>query len=96
MGRFHYWLGTGQVTRLRPVLHRPPILYNNSLFYSVVTYSHSLLIVSSILTYQNLTNAVPFSYGVWYLWVICCNLPYCGTGSSPWQKVRIGFHMTVA
>jgi hypothetical protein len=24
MGRFHYWLGTGQVTKFRPVLHRPP------------------------------------------------------------------------
>jgi hypothetical protein len=24
MGRFHYWLGTGQVAKFRPVLHRPP------------------------------------------------------------------------
>jgi len=24
MGRFHYWLGTSQVTKFRPVLHRPP------------------------------------------------------------------------
>jgi hypothetical protein len=24
-GRFHYWLGTGQVAKLRPVLHRAPI-----------------------------------------------------------------------
>jgi hypothetical protein len=24
MGRFHYWLGTSQVTKLRLVLHRPP------------------------------------------------------------------------
>jgi hypothetical protein len=24
MGRFHYWLGTGQVANLQPVLHRPP------------------------------------------------------------------------
>jgi hypothetical protein len=24
MGRFHYWLSTGQVTKFRPVLHCPP------------------------------------------------------------------------
>jgi hypothetical protein len=24
MGRFHYWLGTSQVAKLRPVLHRLP------------------------------------------------------------------------
>jgi hypothetical protein len=29
MGRFHYWLGTSQVTKLRLVLHRLP----NSIFY---------------------------------------------------------------
>jgi len=25
MGRFHYWLRTGQVTKLLPVLHRLPL-----------------------------------------------------------------------
>jgi hypothetical protein len=72
MGRFHYWLGKGQVTKLRPVRRRLPIciLNSNSFFYLAVTYSHTPIKVSSILTYQNLTNAVPFSYCIWYLWVI--------------------------
>jgi len=70
MGRFHYWLDTGQVTILRPVLHRPPIGYSDCLLYLAVKYSHGLPMVSSILTYQDFTRAVLFSYKSWYLWVI--------------------------
>lgn len=38
MGRFHYWLDTGQVTILLPVLHRLPVLLSFVNYFKLVTY----------------------------------------------------------
>jgi len=71
MGRFHYWLGTGQVTKFRPMLHRPPfdvlvgwhvgMIFVHILF--AAEYSHIEESLSSILSYQNLTMNRTFVLG---------------------------------
>jgi hypothetical protein len=52
MGRFHYWLGTSQVTKFGPVLHRPPFVICPG---PIITISIHIVVDIRIIAYKKMS-----------------------------------------
>jgi len=64
MGRFHYWLGAGQVTKFRLVLHRPP--FNIFFGWHIAMISVYILFSNRIIAYRGGTVKYLILSGLYY------------------------------
>jgi hypothetical protein len=71
MGRFHYWLGTSQVTKFRLVLHRPPFNIFFDRHMAIIFY---VMFSSKIIAYRKGTVKYLILSGLYYKQDFCTGI----------------------